>query len=34
MRYNPFLGLMSPKTQKIRKERGKTVESGKYEWEW
>jgi hypothetical protein len=34
MRYKPFLGSMSPKTQKMRKRRGRSVESGKYEWEW
>jgi hypothetical protein len=34
MRYNSFLGSMSPKMQKIRKQRGRSVESGKYEWKW
>ena len=34
MRYKPFLGSMNPKTQKMRKQRGRSVESGKYEWEW
>jgi hypothetical protein len=34
MRYNPFLGSMNTKTQKMRKQRGRSVESGKYEWEW
>jgi hypothetical protein len=34
MRYNPFLGSMNPKTQKMRKQRGRSVENGKYEWEW
>ena len=34
MRYNPFLGSMNPKSQKMRKQRGGSVGSGKYEWEW
>jgi hypothetical protein len=34
MRYKPLLGSMNPKTQKMRKQRGRSVESGKYEWEW
>jgi hypothetical protein len=34
MRYNPFLGSMNPKTQKMRKQRGRSVKSDKYEWEW
>jgi hypothetical protein len=34
MRYKPFLGSMNPKTQKMRKHRGRSVEIGKYEWEW
>ena len=32
MRYNPFLGSMNPKPQKFRKQRGRSVEGGKYEW--
>jgi hypothetical protein len=34
MRYKPSLGSMNPKTKKMRKQRGRSVESGKYEWEW
>jgi hypothetical protein len=34
MRHNPFLGSMKLKTKKMRKRRGRNVESGKYEWEW
>jgi hypothetical protein len=34
IRYKPFLGSMNPKTQKMRKNRGRSVESGKYEREW
>jgi hypothetical protein len=34
MRYKSFLGSMHPKTQKMRKQRERRVESGKYEWEW
>jgi hypothetical protein len=34
MRYKPFLGSMNPKTQKMRKQKRRSVESGKYEWEW
>jgi hypothetical protein len=33
MRYNPFLGSMNPKTQKVRKWREIRMEGGKYEWE-
>jgi hypothetical protein len=32
MRYKPFLGSMDPKTQKVRKQRGRSVKIGKYEW--
>jgi hypothetical protein len=31
MRYKPLLGSMHPKIQKMRKQRGRSVESGKYE---
>jgi cell fate regulator YaaT (PSP1 superfamily) len=34
MRYKPFLGSMSLKTQKMRKRRGRSLEISKYEWEW
>jgi hypothetical protein len=34
MRYKPFFGSMNLKTQKMRKQMGRNVESGKYEWEW
>jgi hypothetical protein len=34
MRYKPLLGSMHLKIQKMRKQRGRSVESGKYEWEW
>jgi hypothetical protein len=30
MRYNPFLGSMNPKTQKMRKWMGRKMEGGKY----
>jgi hypothetical protein len=33
MRYKPFLGSIRLKTQKMRKQRGRSVESDKYEWE-
>jgi hypothetical protein len=31
MRYNPFLGSMHSKTKNMKKRRGRSVESGKYE---
>jgi hypothetical protein len=31
MRYKAFLGSMHPKTQNMRKRRGRSVESGNYE---
>jgi cell fate regulator YaaT (PSP1 superfamily) len=34
MRYKPFLGSMNPKTKKMMIQRGRGMESGKYEWEW
>jgi hypothetical protein len=34
MRYKPFLRSMHPKTQKVMKQRGRGVKSGKYEREW
>jgi hypothetical protein len=34
VRYKPFSGSMNQKTQKMRKQRGRSVENGKYEWEW
>jgi hypothetical protein len=34
MRYKPFLGAMNLKTQKMRKQKGRSVKSGKYEREW
>ena len=34
MRYNPFLGSMNLKTQKVRKQRGRGMEGGKCGWEW
>jgi hypothetical protein len=34
MRYKPFLGSISPKTQIMRKRNGRGVESGKYVREW
>jgi hypothetical protein len=34
MKYKPFLGSMHLKTKKMRKHRGRSVESGKYEREW
>jgi hypothetical protein len=34
MRYQSFLGSMNPKTQKMRKQMGKCVKSGKYVREW
>jgi hypothetical protein len=34
MRYKPFLGTCNPKTQKMRKQKGNMMESGKYGWEW
>jgi hypothetical protein len=34
MRYNPFLGSISPKNKKMRKQKGLGVESDKYLQEW
>jgi hypothetical protein len=34
LRYKPFLGSVSSKTQKMRQHMGRSMESGKYEWEW
>jgi len=31
MRYKAFLGSMHPKKKKMRKQKGRSVESGKYE---
>jgi hypothetical protein len=34
MSYKPFLGSINPKTQKMRKLKGRGVEIGKYVREW
>jgi hypothetical protein len=34
MRYNPFLGQYAQKYQKVRRQKERSMEGDKYDWEW